>query len=130
MPVLRRLGRNIRWLLIITGVVASSATALSVAQPAAATNENYSCSSCAIINGKENWVTNNQAVDYSRPEVCSGVWRNNGGSYTLIADECTRSAYEVFACSTIGEFKGHGEVEAITGNNHMAGKQDNFKYCG
>jgi hypothetical protein len=126
--IVRRLIGKIRWLLLITGVVASTATALSVAQPAAATNENYSCSSCAEVNGKENYVENSQANDYTEPDVCAGLWRNNGGSYTLVNDKCTESSKETWACHG-SEVYGHGETEAIYGNNHLAGKENNFSYC-
>jgi hypothetical protein len=59
------------------------------------------------------------------------VWKWNGGSsYGRLARECTTGSYKTIACDGDNNVPGHGEVEAISGNNHLAGRQDNFTYCG
>lgn len=131
---LKVLARRVRWLPVTLGVVASSATALAIAQPAVATYETYSCSACEAINGPNRIVTNSEAVNYSKiNDVCAGLYRYNGGTnYTLLVDNCTTSgSYNVYACYGGGEVTGHGKGETkVNGNNHLAGHEDNYKYCG
>ena len=80
-----------RRLLVVVGLVAACATACVAVVPAFATNEGYHCKvePCAETNGPENYVTNNEGINYSGTGSCSAVWRFNGGkNYTLMADGC------------------------------------------
>ncbi|MGP0100570.1 MAG: hypothetical protein ACLPUT_02980 [Solirubrobacteraceae bacterium] len=126
-------------LLLVTGIVAAGATAFAPVLPAVATNEGYSCSECDWVNGKENYLKNNEAANYSRKNVISVVWRKNGnGTYTRMV-ESYGSGYTTIACSST-EVYGHGEALSDTYEcneygcvpvpAHLAGRQDNFSYCG
>lgn len=116
---------------VAVALIACAFASVAVAGNALATNEGYSCSSCAETSGPNNYVTNNEAIDYTQDGVCSAVWKWNGGSnYNRVARECTTSYYKTIACDGDDNVPGHGEVEAIYGNNHLAGRQDNFTYCG
>jgi hypothetical protein len=132
MNTLRRVGKRLRWLLVISGVLASGATALAVAQPASATYEPYSCSSCESKNGPNLVIKNTQGVNYTEHGVCTADWRYNGGSsYTVLDDECSTGTYEVYACYSGSQYTGHGEVEDIAiRNEHLAGHEDNYASCG
>jgi len=78
-------------------------------------------------------VYNNEGVDYTHNDaMCSGVW--NG--LEIIAEKCTHGSekerYEVIACANQSTHKnnyGWGEVESKY-KDHMAGRQDNYTYCG
>lgn len=131
MTALIRAGARIRHLLLAVGLIAACATAAGAAAvPAFATNEYYECGLCAEVNGKENWVKNNQTINHSGGGICAALWRNNGGgNYTLMADQCKPGEETATAC-TSGEFKGHGEAESEFGNGYLRGRQDNFTYCG
>jgi hypothetical protein len=121
---------RLRFLLAVGSVACVFASA-AAAGSALATNEGYSCPSCAETSGPNNYVTNNEAIDYTQDGVCSAVWKWNGGSnYNRLARECTTSSYKTIACDGDNNVSGHGEVEAIYGNNHLAGRQDNLTYCG
>ncbi len=118
-------------LLLVAGLSTASVTALSAVQPALATNESYKCpgAECAEVSGKENFVKNNEASNFTRKGVCSAVWRNNGGgNFNQVAKECSTGGFTTIACAG-SEVKGHGEVEAISGNANLGGRQDNFKGC-
>ncbi|HEY1689621.1 MAG TPA: hypothetical protein VGF95_12250 [Solirubrobacteraceae bacterium] len=132
MPVLGRLSGRLKLLLVTTGALASGVTALGVAQPASATYETYSCAACSSKNGPEAIILNSEATNYETNGICSAVWRHNAdGSYGLLVDECTQETYKITACYTGSEFKGHGELEKISlTNQHLAGHEDNYKYCG
>lgn len=128
MTVLFR-GKGLRRLLIAVGLIAACATASAIAIPAFATNEYYECGSCAEVNGKENFVKNNQVINHSGGGICGAVWRNNGGgNYTLMADKCAGGGGTATACSG-SEVFGHGEAESISGNGFLRGRQDNFVKC-
>jgi hypothetical protein len=120
---------RLRHLLLAAGLVAVCATAGAIAIPAFATNEYYECGACAEVNGKENYVKNNQVINHSGGGICGAVWRNNGGgNYTLMADKCAEGGGTAIACSG-SEVYGHGEAEAISGNGYLRGRQDNFTKC-
>ena len=125
------LGRQFRVLLLVAGLAAACATAVMAVAPALATNESYGCPSCFSTNGSENYVKNNEGINYSNTGSCSNVWRNNGGgSYTLMAHGCISGGGTSWGCSE-KEVYGHGEVEfAESGPARIGGRQDNFKYCG
>ncbi|MGP0100569.1 MAG: hypothetical protein ACLPUT_02975 [Solirubrobacteraceae bacterium] len=116
-------------LLLVTGLVATATTAFAPVLPAAATNEGYSCAECAYVNGHENYVRNNEAINYTRTGVGDYVWRHNGnGTYTKVLEDWT-TGYLTIACGS--EVYGHGEVLEASGEHaHLAGRQDNFQYCG
>jgi hypothetical protein len=125
-----RVGARFRRLLLAVGTVAALATASAVAVPAFATNEYYECSSCEVVNGPENYIKNNQAINHSGHGICSIVWRNNGGgNYTLMAYECRSGGETATACSG-SEVYGHGEAGSQNaGNYFLRGRQDNFAKC-
>jgi hypothetical protein len=122
--------RGFRRLLLVAGLSAACTGGLIAVAPALATNEGYSCENCEFANGNENFVKNNEAINYTRNGICSIVWKNNGGgNFNPVAEECTGGTYHALACAG-GEVKGHGDAEATTGRAHLAGRQDNFSYCG
>jgi hypothetical protein len=62
---------------------------------------------------------------------CSAVWKNNGGgNYNIMAKGCKSGSGTAWACDGDDNIKGHGEVESESGNGNIAGRQDNFTYCG
>jgi hypothetical protein len=126
-----RVGVRFRTLLLGIGVTAALAAAGTVAIPAFATNEYYECGACEAVNGPENYVTNNQAINHSGHGICAIVWRNNGGgNYTLVAYECAGGGGTATACAG-SEVYGHGEAGTQeAGNWFLRGRQDNFSYCG
>jgi len=97
--------------------------------PAFATNEFYECGSCAEVNGKENFVKNNQVINHSGGGICGAVWRNNGGgNFTDVAKMCEPGGGTATACAS-SEVHGHGEAESESGNGLLRGRQDNFSKC-
>jgi hypothetical protein len=121
--------KGFRRLLLIAGAVAAFAAAGTVALPAFATNEFYECGSCAEVNGKENFVKNNQVINHSGGGICGAVWRKNSpGNYTLVADQCAGGGGTATACAG-SEVFGHGEAESESGNGLLRGRQDNFAGC-
>ena len=113
----------------VTAVVATGATALLCVPAADATNESYGCSNCETVNGHDNWVTNAEAVNYTRRGVAAIVWRkNSNGSYTQITNS-VGTGYSTIACAAPTEVFGHGEAHTSPAG-HIAGRQDNFRYCG
>lgn len=122
---------SVHRLLLLVALVAACATACVVVAPALATNEPFGCSSCAETNGAENYVTNTEGINYSEKGSCSAVWRNNGGgNWTKMARGCAGGKEKSWACDGNQNVKGHGEVEAESGNGNLGGRQDNFTYCG
>lgn len=55
---------------------------------------------------------------------------NGGGNYNIMAKGCKSGSGTAWACDGDDNIKGHGEVESESGNGNIAGRQDNFTYCG
>jgi hypothetical protein len=120
-----------RRLFLVCGVAAALLTAGAVSIPAFATNEYYECGACEAVNGKENWIKNNQAINHSGHGICAIDWRNNGGgNYTLMEYACAGGGGTATACIKGAEVFGHGEAATQeAGNWFLRGRQDNFAGC-
>jgi len=125
--VLRRATRRFRYLLLAAGVVSSTATAIATVPGASATNRTYSCSSCTYTAGANDYVRNNEAINYSYNGVAATLWKSNGE----FVQEAYSSGYKALVCHKSGEFYGHGDAATRDGGSaHLAGREDNYTNCG
>jgi hypothetical protein len=130
LPNLGRIRSRFRVLLLVTGIVATSATAISAVPDAQATNEPYSCSSCYNLNGPELYIKWSEGTDYTFPGVIDVDWEHkSNGQYTEKAS-AESSGYTAKACYTGGEYYGHGHTatkEDFFENykDHRAGREEN-----
>lgn len=123
------LGKRVRQKLIALGALAGCIAVCGVASPAMATNENYECTSCNFVNGKDNWVKNNFAINHSGGGACTKLWELFGGSYFERAgSNCVSGGNTAHQCE-LSEALGHGEVKAFESNGLLKGRQDNFAGC-
>jgi hypothetical protein len=116
------------WHLLVTvGVVSSAATAIVTVPGASATNRSYSCSSCRFVPGPNDYVRNNEAINYTWKEVAATLW-TSGGAFV---QEAYSNKYKALVCHKPGEFYGHGAAaERAGGQAHLAGREDNYATCG
>jgi hypothetical protein len=126
MSFLQRVSRRFRYLLLVTGLATSAATAVATIPGASATNQDYSCSSCTYVPGPDNYVRNNEAINYTRDGVAATLWLSNGE----FVQEAYSSGYKALVCHKSGEFYGHGDAAERSGESaHLAGRQDNYSGC-
>jgi len=98
---------------------------LAAAVPASA-EYNYSCASCATINGPNETVRYNEGINYTFNQLCVVLWQNNGGgNYNTVGNKCVSGSWTTWTCSNVGSVNGHGEVYNSESAAHMAGHQDN-----
>jgi hypothetical protein len=121
------LGKGVRSMLVIFGVLGACIVAGAVAVPALATNEVYECGSCTVVNGKDNFVKNNFTINHSGGGVCDKLWEKFGGSYFEVGSSCVSGGNTAHVCA-LSEFTGHGEATNGTAGN-LKGRQDNFAGC-
>lgn len=125
---------------LVATVVAAVSVAVAVcAAPAFATNETYphpgsyeGCGKCASVNGKDNWIKNNESYNYSGEGYCDYGYLESGGAYYPAFSECTPSGKGEILCYNYKEFWGHGQTRRYYAmyEYNLFGRQDNYQECG
>lgn len=122
-------------------VVAGSVASMVVAAPASATNEVYplpilgqgpGCGKCAQTSGANNYIINNESVNYSGEGFCDAAYMYLEGVYYTAFEKCYDTGKGIILCNSLGEIWGHGQTRRYYAKYeyNLAGRQDNFKYCG
>lgn len=114
--------RTLKW---FTQVFIAAIIAVPFAVVPASAEDNYSCEFCATINGREENLNYNEGTNYNNTDVCTTVWKNNGGgNFNTAGHVCETGSFTQGVCSSEGTVKGHGEVYNTESGAHMAGHQD------
>lgn len=112
------------------GVVSTTATALTAATPAGATDISYSCESCITLNGSDNWIDEAGGTDYTYGTVWVGMWRWTGSSWKLEDQGLSETGGHVKLCTYENEFWGHAETEEYVNRKaHLSGREANYRTC-
>lgn len=145
MKAVTKKGKAKRTMKKLTALLASSIAALCAASmiyasPASATNEYYphfdgsGCGKCAstsaLANIGDNYLVNKESFHYSGNGLCDAAYLSNG---SRVFNKCKASPYNVIlVCYNYGEFYGYGQARRYYKEYtyNLAGREDNFKYCG
>jgi hypothetical protein len=125
-----RVRSRFRLLLLFTGLVASGSTALATVPDANATDTPYSCTSCTVLNGPDNWLLDAETINYSYSEVSEVLWEKTSGGYRNILSGAV-GEYQIRLCigpEKRNEFYGHPEGSAGVAA-HLAGRETNYENC-
>lgn len=131
----RRRFKPHHWLALVAAISASAVTSLAMAFGAFATNQGYNCETddfgptCVEANAyPQNYITNDYGIDYTREGVCALTIKK---TEKIWAEKCS-SGYETLVCNgNEYEIYGEGATVASAGNKDtLAGKENNFQYCG
>jgi hypothetical protein len=126
------LARNSGYLcriIALVGVLAS-VVAFTMTTPALATDHSYSCESCAALNGPNDWIDEVGGTDYSYRVLFVYEWKFNGGSnWNVEAEAYTENGTHLKVCTGADEVYGHGESLNGGFNEHMSGREANYKNC-
>jgi hypothetical protein len=126
MSVIQQARRRFRYIILAAAVASSAATAIATVPGASATNRSYSCPSCTFAPGPNDYVRNNEAINYTRNGVAATLWKSNGE----FVQESYSSGYKALVCHKSGEFYGHGDAAERGGSTaHLAGREDNYASC-
>lgn len=129
--------RKIRVLLACC-VVAASVAGMAAAVPAFATNETYphpgtleGCGKCEQVSGPNNYIRNNESINYSGEGFCDTGYLYSGGFYYKAFEECYSSGKGIVLCYKPGEFYGHGQTRRYYAKYeyNLWGRQDNYAAC-